>query len=221
MSEVWTAAFSPDGQFLASGGKDGGVKMWPLQGRKKDNVPPGGWEPLGFSKDSRLLAAANREGGIAFFNIDTHEPERQFQLEPMRFPAPPSAWPTNRPPPPRGFPPKAYSFSFSADLGTYAQGMGDGTVILRSTVNDDATTLKVCDQMVDFVALAPDARALIAGARFQALRWWDLRAGTNFVLETEAFRAVFSPDGRMFAAFPWGNTFEIWDGIDPVSEGGI
>lgn len=97
-----------------------------------------------------------------------------------------------------------------------AQGLGDGTVKLSSPLNEDATTsLKASDHMIDTVALSPNGRFLITGALFQAMRWWDLRTGTNAVIETEARRgALFSPDGKLFAAIPRGNTLELWNAGD-------
>ena len=40
---------------------------------------------------------------------------------------------------------------------------------------------------------------------------WDLGAGTNTLLRSEAHRVLFSPDGRTLAAFQRSNTVQLWD----------
>jgi WD40 repeat protein len=193
-TEVLTLAFTPDGESLISGAKDGGVKLWPTRAREKDEIIPGGWEPLAFSKDSKILAARTREGTVAFLNLATREPEQELPLDSGRshFPSP---------------------ISVSTDLAILAQGLHDGRVKLWDTRTLESTTLKVSDGPVETAALSPDGHVLLTAGFEQPLRWWDLRAGTNINLQTEAHRVLFSPDGRAFATFQKGNTVQIWDAV--------
>ena len=46
---------------MASGAKDGSVKLWRTRVESKEETIPGQWQPLAFSKDGRTLAALNRE----------------------------------------------------------------------------------------------------------------------------------------------------------------
>jgi WD40 repeat protein/serine/threonine protein kinase len=213
LHEVWSVAFSPDGQTLVSGARDGSVNLWPLRRKQKEDIIPGSWQPLGFSENSRTLAALGRDNAIVFLNLATREPEQQVQLEPGRFRRPPAPSSSGRPPSPSfsTFGPWPSTFALSADLKTLAQGFGDGSVQLSNTETHESTSLTVSEGPVDFVALAPDGRELVTGGRFQPLRWWNLRNGTNTALETEAHRVLFSPDRRTLAAFPRGNTVELWD----------
>jgi WD40 repeat protein len=103
------------------------------------------------------------------------------------------------------------SVALSADLRTLAQGLDDGTVRLRNTETGDITNLKAADSHIDLIALSPDGRILITGGHDQNLRWWDLRHHTNTVLATEAYRVLFSPDGRTLAAFQRGDAIQLWD----------
>ena len=198
LSEVWALAFSPDGQSLVSGAKDGSVKLWPVQRQQKEDILSGPWQDmLAVSRDSRRLAALDRQGTLVFLSLTTREPEQEFQLADSadrgRF----------RPPP---------AVALSADLRTMAQVHHDGRVQLWNTETRTPTTLDAPDRPVGFLALSPDGRELVTGGGFgRNLRWWDLRAGTNWMIESEASRALFSPDGRTLATFQRTNQVQLWD----------
>ncbi|MBN2505731.1 MAG: serine/threonine protein kinase, partial [Verrucomicrobia bacterium] len=194
LNEVWSLAFTPDAQSLVSGGRDGGLKLWPLR-RQPDTVLLDASQPLAFSKDSRTLAALTRDHAVAFFNLATGEPEQEFRLERRRGP----------------FGASPLTVALSAGLSTLAQGLDHGTVKLWNTESHDASTLSVSEGPVDFLALSPDAHHLLVSSRFRALRWWDLRNGTSTMLDSDARRALFSPDGLTLAAFTRDSVIEFWD----------
>ena len=199
-SEVWSIAFSPNGQSIVSGAEDGSVKLWPTRAQTKDDVVPGAWQPVAFSRDSRILAALNRERALVFLNLTTREPEQQFHLE-----APPDR-------PERGrFRFAPIPFGLSADLGTLAHAAEEGTVQLVNTRTHEITSLKTSDRQVDLIALSPDGHWLLTGERGRSLRWWDVNAGTSTTIETEAYRALFSPDGRTLAIFQRDDAIQLWD----------
>jgi Tol biopolymer transport system component len=195
LSEVWALAFSPDGQTLVSGAKDGDIKLWPTQAQRKEDVLTGVRQPLGFSRNGRTLAGLTRDGSVVFLNLATSESEPPFQLERRR----------NR------FTPFGPTIALSDDLGKMAQGLEDGTVKLWDTETRETTTLKVSDGAVDFVALSPDGQWLITRGRDWISRRWDLRNGSSAPLPAEVFKTVFSPDGRQFATFGRGNVVQLWD----------
>ncbi len=197
LSEVWALAFSPDGQVLVSGAKDGSVKWWPVRTQQKDDGVPGQFQaPLVVSKDSRTLAA-QRQGAVAFIDLATREMVREIpivtnQFDRGRFGAP-------------------LAVTLSDDLRVMAQSLDDGRVLFWNTLTLETNYLKVSDRPIATLALSPDGHSLITGGFGHSLRWWNLRHGTNFVLETEASRVLFSPDGRTVAAFRRDNGVELWD----------
>ena len=197
LSEVWTLAFAPDGQSLVSGAKDGSVKLWLVRPREKKDILPGPWpEMVAISRDSRQVAVRDRQGTLVFLNLNTHQPEQEFQLadqpEPGRF----------RPLP----------VALSEDFRTLAQAREDGSVVLWDTRSRVTIPLKGPEHPVTLLALSPDASCLITGGGpRRGLRWWNLRQGTNWLFETEASRALFSPDGRTLAVFQPTNHLRLWE----------
>ena len=200
LSEVWSLAFSPDGQSLLSGAKDGSVKWWPVRRQQTEDILAGSFqEMLAISKDSRELAAMDRQGTLAFLNLITRKPEQEFKL-------------AGQPDRGRFHPPPVVALS--GDFMTLAQVGEDGRVHLSNTASRASSLLEVPDRPVTFLALSPDAHCLVTGGGFgHGLRWWDLRHGTNHLLETEATHAEFSPDGRTLAAVQRTNHVQLWDGV--------
>jgi eukaryotic-like serine/threonine-protein kinase len=192
LNEVWTMAIASDGQTIVSGAKDGGVKLWAANHQKEEDILPGQWEPVAFSSNSRTLVARSRQGLVAFFNLATREPEKQFLLQTQRSKFPPS-------------------ISLSADLKTMVHGLEDGTVRFWNTQNGETNHLRVSEGRVDLVALSPDGQLLITGGRGQPARWWDLRSASNGLLASDAARVLFSPDSRSLAVFTRGGEVQLWD----------
>jgi WD40 repeat protein len=84
---LWSAIFSPDDQWLATSGQDGGVNLWSVGGDHgytlMTHTVPGeytesGMVSLAFNHDGTLLAATDHHGRI--FLIDTYSGESR-QLE--------------------------------------------------------------------------------------------------------------------------------------------
>ena len=65
--------FSPDGQWIASGGEDGAVKVWDLRAGKLMNDlddQSGGVNDVEFHPHEFLLAAANQNKTISFWDLE-------------------------------------------------------------------------------------------------------------------------------------------------------
>ena len=199
LNEVWAVAYSPDGEFLASGAKNGGLNLWPSRPSGKEDVLAGAWQPLGFSPDGRQLAAVDRQGKVAFINLATREPDEEF---PRDIPAP--AFPRNP------WPPFTRNLALSGDFNVLAQGLEDGTVKLWHRETGETHVLKVSDRRVSSVSLSPDGRQLIAGGPDQGLSWWNLRDQTNLLSNLDARMVIFSPDGGTLAAFQQNRRVQLW-----------
>eukprot|EP00080_Pristionchus_pacificus_P007434 PDM67454.1 smu-1 [Pristionchus pacificus] len=85
-----SAIFSPDGQFLVTGSKDGFIEVWNFMNGKlrkdlkyqaQDNLMMMEHSVmcLAFSRDSEMLAAASITGGIKVYKVQTGECLRRFE----------------------------------------------------------------------------------------------------------------------------------------------
>ena len=81
-SEVWGAAFTPDGQQLATIGSDGFVRLWDVAGMPDDETagrellalgPDNAGREVAFSPDGRLLAATSGSGLVRIYLTSTAE----------------------------------------------------------------------------------------------------------------------------------------------------
>ncbi len=210
LNEVRAIAFSRDGQSIVSGARNGGVKLWPARAPQQDEEMSGARLPLGFSADGNVLAALSRTNSVLFLNLKTHAVEKEFPLETPRGRGGPGG--------PGGFGGGGFggpvfrgvSPAVSGDLRTLATVASDGTIRLWNTDTRETQVLRTPDRAIGTLALSPDGTILVTEG-WGAVRWWDLRHGTNTALESEGNHPLFSADSRTFALFTRENGVEIWD----------
>jgi WD40 repeat protein len=190
-ASVVCAAFSLDGQHLASGSFDGEVKVWDFaSAREKTTLPLGGRVySLAFSPDGRRLAAVSAGGPagcvLKIWDLQTRE---SFAL-----------------------PGQAISLAFSRD-GRKLVGGGEDIIVWDTANWQPILTLPGAS--ITSVALSSNGK-LVAGASYdRSIKIWDAESGQLlFTLEghtSEVRGLAFSPDGTRLAS-AGSDATRIWD----------
>ncbi len=195
LAEVWSIAFSPDGQQVLSGGKDGELLQWPAHPKRPATAIPGDWIPLGFSQDGSKLVAYHTGGALSMFNPATLEPTARIDVQPSRrmgwFAGPPIA--------------------ISTDLTRVAEARGSGRLALwhpekRAAAPDELHL----STPADVLTLSPSGRILLAGGFRHPLEWFEPEVSREPVLTLEGEWAVFSGDGESIAEFTRDRRVRLW-----------
>jgi len=134
---VYTISFSSDGKLLASGSRDGTIKIWNWKEKRELHTLPGhqySVNSISFSPDGKLLASGSSDNTIKIWNV-------QEGGEPLTL---------------SGHQDDVKSVSFSPDGELLASGSWDGKVILWSLDLEDLIA-RSCDWLQDYLATHPDA----------------------------------------------------------------
>ncbi|MER6256849.1 helix-turn-helix domain-containing protein [Streptomyces sp. NPDC001584] len=196
-TEVWHAAYSPDGKWLATAEADHAVRLWDVAGRRVLATFAGHSETVfsvAFSPDGRTLASAGSDGTIRLW--DTAARGRSAVLDG-----------------PGG---TVFAVAFSPDGRTLASVGSDGTVRLWDVAG--RRPLAVLTGHTDFandVVFSPDGRTLASAGDDLTVRLWDVAGRRPLAVlagHRGAVRGVaFSPDGRTLASSGNDGTVRLWD----------
>jgi len=190
---VLSVSFSPDGKTIASGGADGTLKLWSLDGRllhifKKHEY--GGVLSVSFSPDGKTIASGGDDKTLKLWSLDGR------LLHTFK-----------------GHENSVWSVSFSPDGKTLASGSDDNTLKLWSLDGRLLHTFKGHENVVRSVSFSPDGKTLASGSWDNTLKLWSLdgRLLHTFKGHGDSVSSMsFSPDGKTLASGSDDGTLELW-----------
>ncbi len=208
---VWSLAYSPDGQRIASGsahwGRDvqGEVKVWDANtGQELFSFrdQPYSIMSLAFSPDATVLASASVIWGAGRRRGDVRVRDLKTGQERLSIPCDSDV----------------FSVAFSPDGRVLAMGCSNGIIRLcDSSTGKEQRVLAGHGSTVFSVCFSPDGAWLASGSNDSSVRVWDARDGRELKAiripgPTPSVRAVsFSSDGAYLAAATYGGTVTVFD----------
>ncbi|NET54896.1 MAG: NACHT domain-containing protein [Symploca sp. SIO2E6] len=194
---VFSVAFSPNGQILATGDALGEIRLWRVADSQQIlicNEHIYSVKSLVFSPDGQTLASGSGDYTIKLWDIHTGQCLKTLQEH------------TN----------SVRSIAFSPDGHTLASGSGDQTVKLWDIHTGQCLkTLQGHTSSVRSIAFSPDGQTLASGIADYTIKLWNIYTGQclntlrghNHLIDSIAF----SPDSQTLVSGSRDNTLKLWD----------
>lgn len=179
-------AFSPDGQWLVSGGGDRHLRLWRLEDQQCTAMLAGhigNVNAIAFSPDGRLIASGGVDRTVRLWRMETLEGVATLT----------------------GHSGSVNAVAFSLDGRWLVSGSGDRSVRLWQVDNRQCiATWLGHDGGVSAVAFSPNSRLVASGSGDRSVRLWRVETGQCVtILPGRAGRVnaiAFSPDGRLLVS---------------------
>jgi WD40 repeat protein/predicted transcriptional regulator len=195
---VWSVAFSPDGQILATG-SDRIVKLWDVTTGQCVKTLLGHSDmvfSVSFSPDGTMLASGSEDQTARLWDIETgqclHDLDEHI------------SW--------------VQAVAFSPDGRTLASGCADQTIKLWDVAT--GRCIKTWEEdlhgySIWSIAFSPDGQLLASAGTDEMVRLWDVKEDSCFtVLQGHRhglLSLAFSPDGQTLASGSRDDTIMLWN----------
>ena len=194
---VWTIAFSPDGQLLASGSDDETIRLWNthdgtcltvLQGHT------GGVTSVRFSPDGQMLASAGEDASIRLWSVAHGTTLKTLQGH--------TRW--------------VRTVTFSPDGQTLVSGSEDRTIRLWEIETGTCfKTLQGHTGWVTSLSFSPNGQTLASSSEDASVRLWHMQDGTCFKRlqghSSCVWKVAFNSDGQTLASGSADLSARLWD----------
>jgi len=207
-------AFSPNGEFLASGSQSGTVKLWnPKIGREMQQILEHEdlVSSIAFSPDGMFLATGSHDSTVRLWGLTTQQVVKSFNL-----------------------PGRVHSVTFKPDDRIPAAGLDDGTiklwknfmypdpVVTQGRISQDK--IEKHEAAITSLAFNPQDQLLASASLDGTIKLWDLDSeelwhlgvDTNITLSehhSPVTSVVFSPDGKTLVSGSEDGTIRLWQDI--------
>ncbi|HEX3475779.1 MAG TPA: TIR domain-containing protein [Kofleriaceae bacterium] len=200
-AEIFTVAWAPDGRMLATGGKDGVVRIWRSDGQRVAALPGHDRTVLSvaFSPTGGLLASGSADRSVRIWDLDTLTCTRKFTGQSLR----------------------VTSVAWSGDGEWLVSGSDDGTVRCGLPRHWDRLELLVRhENLVNSVAVSATGNATACASADCTVRLWHTEVRPEaawpirelLLSHPAAVDSVgFAPDGRFVATGCHDAAIRIWD----------
>ncbi len=194
---VWTIAFSPDGQLLASGSDDQTIRLWDAQDGTCLAVlqgHTGGVTSVRFSPNGQLLAISGEDASIRLWRVERRTTLKTLQGH--------SRW--------------VRTVTFSPDGQLLASGSEDGTIRLWEVETGTCfKTLQGHTGWVTSLSFSPNGQTLASSSEDASVRLWNVQDGKCFKLlqghSSCVWKVAFNPDGQTLASGSADLSARLWD----------
>ena len=152
--EIKALGFAPDGKTLASGSKDGTIRLWnTTTGDQTTSFSADTNTALAFSADNKTLASVYNDKRITLWDINAGE-----ELITLK-----------------GDIGTCYALAFSPDSNILASGSHEGTILTWNvTTGTKLTTLKGHDNWIKALTFSPDGKTLASGSEDGVIFLWNV-----------------------------------------------
>ncbi|MHC5849487.1 WD40 domain-containing protein [Nostoc sp.] len=197
---VLSVAFSPDGEYLATGDTKGEIQIWDSATGKQLICCRGHqhWTwAVTFSPDGRYLASAADDYLVKLWDVKTGQCLHTY----------------------KGHTYSVNAVAFSPEGKILASCGQDLTIrlweVASEKLNREVQTLVGHQGRVWAIAFHPDGQILASCGEDCTIRLWDITTGTSLCVWQAHDRWVrsiaFSPDGQLLASSSYDNTINLWD----------
>ena len=206
---VWSVAFAPDGQRLASAGQDGAVKVWDIGTGAELAGFRGHKDALRcvcFSPDGRRIASGGLDATVRIWDSRTGAAQLELKGHKTHEDVAGSREPL-----------AVWSVAFSPDGHRIASSSSDRTVrVWNAATGNEILTFRGHAERAYCVAFSPDGQRIASADRSGTVELWDPATGQVFLTKQSQpsglLNVAFSPDGhRIIAAGELWTFLKLWD----------